>query len=48
MSRKMNEIKSRLDSQIQEAISTAITEKILPSIQNTFSMQRGNSFTVEH
>ena len=35
MSRKFNEIKNSLDFQIQNANSSAITEKILPSIQNT-------------
>ena len=39
MSRKLNEIKSSLNIQIQNAISNAITEKILPSIQNTLEMQ---------
>ena len=39
MSRKLNEIKTSLSFQIQDAISNAITEKILPSIQNTLEMQ---------
>ena len=39
MSRKLNEIKSSLNVQIQEAISSAITEKVLSSIQNTLEMQ---------
>ena len=39
ISRKLNEIKSGLNIQIQDAISSAITEKILPSIQNTLEMQ---------
>ena len=38
-SRKLNEIKNSLNIQIQDAISSAITEKILPSIQNTLEMQ---------
>ena len=33
--------------QIQDAISTAIAEKVLPSIQNTISMQGRSTFTVE-
>ena len=36
---KLIEIKSSLNSQTQDAISTAIAEKALPSIQNTISMQ---------
>ena len=48
MSRKLNEIKSSLNIQIQDAISNAITEKILPSIQNTLEMQdRGNHTIVD-
>ena len=39
MSRKLNEIKSSLNFQRQDAISSAITEKILPSIQNTLETQ---------
>ena len=39
MSRKLNEIKTSLSFQIQDAIRNAITEKILPSIQNTLEMQ---------
>ena len=35
MSRRLNEIKNSLNIQIQDAISSAITERILPSIQNT-------------
>ena len=35
MSRKLNEIKSGLNSQIQDAVSTAMVEKVLPSIQAT-------------
>ena len=40
MSRKLNEIKNSLNIQIQDAISSAITEQILPSIQNTLQTQR--------
>ena len=46
MSRKLNEVKSSLNAQIQDAISTAISEKMLPSIQNTISMQGRTNFTV--
>ena len=46
MSRKLNEIKSSLKIQIQEAISSAITEKILPSIQNTSEMQDRVNHTI--
>ena len=46
MSRKLNEIKSSLNIQIQEAISSAITEKILPSIQNTLGMQDRVNHTI--
>ena len=46
MSRKLNEIKTNLNSQIQDAISTAITETVLPSIQNTLNMQERANFTV--
>ena len=38
MSRKLNEIKTSLNSQIQDAITTAIST-LLPSIQNTLNMQ---------
>ena len=37
MSRKLNEIKESLNYQIQDAISIAITDQILPSIQNTLN-----------
>ena len=46
ISRKLNEIKSSLNIQIQEAISSAITEKILPSIQNTLEMQDRVNHTI--
>ena len=39
VARRIHEIKSSLDFQIQNAISTAIEEKVLPSIQNTLIMQ---------
>ena len=46
VSRKLNEIRSRLNSQIQDASTTAIAEKVLPSMQNTLDMQRRGNFTV--
>ena len=46
MSRKLNEIKNSLNIQIQDAISSAITEKILPSIQNTLEMQDRVNHTI--
>ena len=44
--RKLHEIKSSLNSQIQDAITTAITEKVLPAIQNTLDTQGRAKFTV--
>ena len=41
MSRKLVESKSSLNSQIQDAITTALTEKVLPSIQKTLDTQGG-------
>ena len=46
VSRKLHEIKSSLNSQNQDAITTAITEKVLPSIQNTLDAQGRANFTV--
>ena len=46
VTRKLNDIKSSLNSQIQNAISTAIAEKVLPSIQNTLDTQVRAIFTV--
>ena len=46
ISRKLNEIETNLNSQIQDAISTAITETALPSIQNTLRLQGRANFTV--
>ena len=39
MSRKLNEIKISLNIKIQDTIRSAITEKIIPSFQNTLEMQ---------
>ena len=46
MSRRLNEIKTSLDSQIQNDIITAIVETVLPSIQNTLDLQGRAIFTV--
>ena len=45
MSRKLNEVKTSLNSQIQEAITAAITSTVLPSIQNTLEKQGRPNFT---
>ena len=45
MSRKLNEIKSNLYSQIQDAIITAVVEKVLPSIQSTLDTEGRGNFT---
>ena len=45
MSRKLNENKSSLNSQIQDAITTVITEKVLPSTQNTLHTQGRTNYT---
>ena len=46
MSRKLIEIKTSLNSQIQEAITDAITSTVLPSIQNALEMQGRPNFTI--
>ena len=46
MSRKFNEIKESLNYQIQDAISSAITVQILPSIQNTLNKHGTVDYTV--
>ena len=46
MSRKLNEIKESLNYQIQDAISSAITDQILPSIQNTLNKHGKVDYTV--
>ena len=45
-SRKLNEIKESLNYQIQDAISSAITDQILPSIQNTLNKHGKVGYTV--
>ena len=46
MSSKLNVIKSSLKPLIQDAITTAIAGKVLPSIQNTLDTQGRANFTV--
>ena len=46
MSRRLNEIKASLNSQIQNAITVAIADTVLPSIQNVLEMQGRSNFTV--
>ena len=46
LTRRFSEIKSSLNFQIQSAISAAITETVVPSIQNTLDMQGRTNFTV--
>ena len=46
MSKKLNEIKISLSSQIQNAITAAITDTVLPSIQNTLEVQGRANFTM--
>ena len=46
MSKKLNEIKTSLNSQIQNAITAAITDTVLPSIQNTLEVQGRANFTM--
>ena len=46
VTRKLNEIKTSLYSQIQDAITVAITRTVLPSIQNTLETQGRSNFTV--
>ena len=46
MSRKFNEIKDSMNLQIQDAITTAITSSVLPSIQNMLDTQGRPNFTV--
>ena len=46
MSRKLNEIKTSMNYQIQDAINHAITEKVLPSIQNTLERQGRAGLTI--
>ena len=46
MSRKLDEVKTSLNSQIQEAVTAAIRNTVLPSIQNTLEMQGRPNFTM--
>ena len=43
---KLNEIKESLNYQLQDEISSAITDKVLPSIQNTLNKHGKVSYTV--
>ena len=47
VTRKFNDIRSSLHLQIQEAINTAITEKVLPSIENSLVAHGRANFTME-
>ena len=46
MSRRLNEIKTSLNSQIQDAITSGINSTVLSSIQNTLEMQGRANFTM--
>ena len=46
MSKKLNENKTSLNSKIQNAITAAITDTVLPSIQNTLEVQGRANFTM--
>ena len=46
LSRRLNEINDSSNAQIQDAKAMAITEKVLPSIQNTLDTQARAIFTV--
>ena len=46
MSRKLSEIESNLNSQIQDANTTAHVEKVLPPIRITLDTQGRSHFTV--
>ena len=46
MSRKLKEIRESLNYQIQDAITSAITDIMLPSIQNTLGKQGRVTYTV--
>ena len=46
MSTRRNEIKAYLNSQIQDAITPATANTVLPSIQNTLEMHGRTNFTM--
>ena len=46
VTRRLNEIKSSLNTHVQDAISSAIVEKVLPSIQNTLDAPGRANFTM--
>ena len=45
MSRRLNEIKTSINSQIQNALTAATTDTVLPSTQNRTDMQGRANFT---
>ena len=47
VTRKLNDNRSRLNLQIQEAINTAVTERVLPSIENSLVAHGRASSTME-
>ena len=46
ISRKLIEIKSSFNCEVQDAFITAIAEKVLPSIQNTLDTQGRANYTM--
>ena len=46
MSRKLNKIREFLNYQMQDAILSAVADKVLPTIQNTLSKQGRVNYTV--
>ena len=46
VSRKLNEIKTSMNYQLQDAVNNAITEKVFPSIQNTLERQGRAGLTI--
>ena len=46
MSMRLDDIKTSLNFQTKNAISTAITETVLPAIHNAFDMQGRDNFTM--
>ena len=46
MSKKLNEIKTSLNSHIQNVITAAITDTVLPSIRSTLEVQGRANFTM--
>ena len=46
MSKRLNEIKTSLNAQIQNAITAAIADTVLPCIQNTLEVQGRANFSM--